>query len=106
LVFTSWFNSSSGSSSGLCGGRKYRLSRKTIRELVEATLNTPEPKCSPDHVFRQAFITYETQNTKFANAAMGHYGLQEGPSTIYTYDEKHFKKISALKARKLYPAFI
>ena len=30
----------------------YRLSRKTIRELVEAILNTPELKCPLEHVFR------------------------------------------------------
>jgi len=34
-----------------------RLSRKTIRELVEAILNTPELKCPLEHVFRQALVT-------------------------------------------------
>ena len=39
----------------------YRLNRKTIRELVEAILNTPELKCPLEHVFRQALVTYDTQ---------------------------------------------
>jgi len=78
----------------------YCLTRKTIRELVEAILNTPELKCPLEPVFRQALITYETQKIKFADAVMGYWGLDEGLSTVYTYDEKDFKKISGLQVRK------
>jgi predicted nucleic-acid-binding protein len=78
----------------------YRLSRKTIRDLVEAILNTPELRCPSDRVFRQAIITYETEKIKFADAVMGHWGLEEGISTVYTYDEDDFKKISGLQVRK------
>jgi predicted nucleic-acid-binding protein len=78
----------------------YHLSRKTIRELVEAILNTPELKCPLEPVFRQAVITYETQKIKFADAVIGHWGLSEGLSTIYTYDENDFKKISGLQVRR------
>ena len=78
----------------------YRLNRRTIRELVDAILNTPGLKCRLEHVFRQALATYETQNIKFADAVMGHWGLEEGLSTVYTYDEKDFKKISGLQVRR------
>jgi len=78
----------------------YRLNRKTIRELVEAILNTPELKCPLEHVFRQALLAYETQGIKFADAVMGYWGLEEGLSTVYTYDEHDFKKISGLQARR------
>jgi predicted nucleic-acid-binding protein len=78
----------------------YRLSRKAIRELVEAILNTPQLNCPLEQVFRQALITYETQNIKFADAVMGYWGLNEGLSTVFTYDEKDFKKISGLQVRK------
>jgi len=78
----------------------YRLSRKTIRELVEAILNTPDLKCPLECVFRQALITYETKKIKFADAVMGYWGLEEGISTVYTYDEDDFKKISGLRVRK------
>jgi predicted nucleic-acid-binding protein len=78
----------------------YRLTRKTIRELVEAILNTPELKCPREPVFRQALITYETQKIKFADAVMGYWGLHEGLSTVYTYDEKDFKRIPGLQVRK------
>ena len=75
----------------------YRLNRKTIRDLVEAILNTPELKCHLESVFRQATITYETQKIKFADAVIGHWGLEEGFSKVYTYDESDFKKISGLQ---------
>jgi len=78
----------------------YRLSRGTIRELVEAILNTPDLKCPLEHVFRQALITYETKKIKFADAVMGYWGLEEGMSTVYTYDEDDFKKISGLQVRR------
>ncbi len=78
----------------------YRLSRKTIRELVEAILNTPELKCPLEPVFRKAIVTYETQKIKFADAVIGHWGLAEGFSIVYTYDEADFKKISGLQVRK------
>lgn len=75
----------------------YRLNRKAIRELVEAILNTPELKCPLETVFRKAIITYETQRIKFADAVIGHWGLEEGISKIYTYDNSDFKKISGLQ---------
>ncbi|MGZ6201988.1 MAG: PIN domain-containing protein [Thermodesulfobacteriota bacterium] len=78
----------------------YPLGRKTIRELVEAILNTAELKCPLQHVFRQALVTYETQEIKFTDAVLGYWGLEEGVSTVYTYDEKDFKKISGLQVRR------
>ena len=78
----------------------YGLNRKTIRELVEAILNTPELKCPLERVFRQALVTYETQRIKFADAVMGHWGLEEALTTVYTYDEKDFKRIPGLQVRK------
>ena len=78
----------------------YHLSRKAIRGLVEAILNTPELKCPLEQLFRQALITYETQNIKFADAVMGYWGLNEGIPTVYTYDEKDFKRIPGLQVRK------
>jgi len=35
-----------------------------------------------------------------ADAVMGYWGLEEGLSTVYTYDEKDFKKISGLQVRR------
>ena len=43
---------------------------------------------------------HQTQKIKFAGAVMGYWGLEEGISTVYTYDEDDFKKISGLQVRK------
>jgi predicted nucleic acid-binding protein len=46
------------------------------------------------------WASYETQKIKFADAVMGYWGLEEGLLTVYTYDEKDFKKISGLQVRR------
>ncbi len=78
----------------------YKYNKKSIRELVEAILNTPELRCEMEDVFRKVIRTYEEKNVKFADAVMGYWGLKKGISTFYTYDEKHFKKIEGLEVRK------
>ncbi|MBI5026498.1 MAG: PIN domain-containing protein [Nitrospirae bacterium] len=77
----------------------YKLNRKTIREMAEAILNTPELRIEMGDVFKKALETYELKNIKFADAVMGYWGLERGFSTVYTYDEKDFKRIEGLKVR-------
>ena len=77
----------------------YRYGKKEIREIVEAILNTPELKCELETVFRKALIAYESKNVKFADAVMGHWGLEKGITTVFTYDERHFKRIEGLDVR-------
>lgn len=78
----------------------YKLDKKVIRELVEAILNTPELKCEMEDVFKKAIKSYEEKNIKFADAVMGYWGLERGFSTVYTYDEKDFKRIEGLEVKK------
>lgn len=78
----------------------YKFDRKKIRELVEAILNTPELKAELDDVFRKALVVYEEKNVKFADAVMGYWGLERKMSTVYTYDEKDFKRIEGLDVLK------
>lgn len=78
----------------------YKLDRSNIRELVESIMNTPGLKVEIDGVFRSALIAYEKTNIKFADAVMAHWGMERGLDTVYTYDEKHFKKIQGLDVRK------
>ncbi len=77
----------------------YRLSKKEIRELVEAILNTPAFRCEMEDIFRNALRTYDEKNIKFADAVMGCWGLDHGLTTVYTYDEKHFRRIPGLTVR-------
>ena len=78
----------------------YKLERKAIRELIEAILNTPEFRCEMGDGFKKAIKTYEERNIKFADAVMGYRGLEKGFSTVYTYDEKDFKKIEGLEVKR------
>ncbi len=77
----------------------YKYEKKEIREIIEAVLNTPELKCEMEHVFRKALISYEERNVKFADAFLGYQGLEKGIKTIFTYDEKHFKRIEGIDVR-------
>ena len=78
----------------------YAFSRKEVREVVEAILNTPQLKVEQEVVFRKALKTYVEKNIKFADAVMGYWGLDKGYTTVFTYDEKDFKRIEGLETRK------
>ncbi len=78
----------------------YKFERKTIREIIEAILNTPQLKIEMETVFRKAIRNYEEKNIKFADAMMGYWGLEKDLSIIFTYDEKDYKKIEGLEVRK------
>ena len=78
----------------------YKFQRKTIREIIEAILNTPELKIEMETVFRKAIRSYEEKNIKFADATMGYWGLEKDLSVIFTYDEKDYKRIEGLEVRK------
>jgi predicted nucleic-acid-binding protein len=78
----------------------YSFSRKDVQEVVEAILNTPELKIEKEAVFRKALQTYVEKNIKFADAVMGYWGLDNGYTIVFTYDEKDFKRIEGLDTRK------
>ena len=78
----------------------YKIDRKKIREMLEAILNTPVLRFEMGDVFRKAIKVYEEKNVKFADAVMGYWGLEKGFSTVYTYDEKDFKRIEGLEVKK------
>ena len=80
----------------------YKFGKKQIREHVEAILNTPEFNCEIEEVLKRAIRTYEEKNIKFADAVMGFWGLEKGFSTVYTYDEKEYKRIEGLEVKKPY----
>lgn len=78
----------------------YKLDRKTVRELAEAVINTSELNVMIEDVFRKALKLYEEKNVKFADAVIGYWGVDQGFSVVYTYDERDFKHISGLEIKK------
>lgn len=80
--------------------RVYRYPRAGVREIVEAILNTPEFEVENEASFRKALSAYEETNVKFADALMAHWGIDSGLTTVYTFDEKDFRKIPGLDVRR------
>jgi predicted nucleic-acid-binding protein len=75
----------------------YKFEKKAVRELVEAIINTPQFKIEMEDIFRASLRIYEECNIKFADALMGCWGLDRGLKTVYTFDDKHFKRIEGLQ---------
>ena len=80
--------------------RVYRYPRSDVREIVEAILNTPELKVEKEPAFRRALSAYEDKSVKFADALMAHWGIELGLTTLYTFDEKDFRRNPGLDVRK------
>ena len=80
--------------------RVYQYPRAEVRGIVEAILNTPEFEVESEVVFRKALPAYESTGVKFADALMAHWGIELGLTTVYTFDEKDFRRIPGLEVRK------
>ncbi len=78
----------------------YKHPKKSIRELAEAIINTPQLKVDLAGVFLNALKVYEEKNVKFADAVMAFWGMEKGITTTYTYDEVDFKRIEGLTVLK------
>ncbi|MDA8089341.1 MAG: PIN domain-containing protein [Nitrospiraceae bacterium] len=78
----------------------YKLKKHDIQQLVTALLNTPELSIEMEDIFRKAIDAYAEKNIKFADALMAFWGMERGLTTIFTYDEKDFKRLQGLEARK------
>ena len=78
----------------------YKHPKKSIRELAEAIINTPQLKVDLASVFLNALKAYEEKNVKFADAVMAFWGMEKGITTTYTYDEVDFKRIEGLTVLK------
>lgn len=78
----------------------YKHPKKSIRELTEAIINTPQLKVDLAGVFLNALKVYEEKNVKFADAVMAFWGMEKGITTTYSYDEVDFKRIEGLTVLK------
>lgn len=77
----------------------YKFERGKIREIAEAIINTPGLVIEMREVLLKALRDYDEKNVKFADALMAHWAMERGYGTVYTYDEKHFKRIEGLEVR-------
>lgn len=52
------------------------------------------------HVFKQAIAVYAEKDIEIADADIGYWGPGKGGSEVFTSDEKYFKRVEGLKARR------
>lgn len=80
--------------------KHYKLERPKVREYAEAVLNTPVFRCEMEDVFRNALDDYVERRVKFADAVIAAWGMGRGINTVFTFDERDFKKIKGIEVRK------
>jgi predicted nucleic-acid-binding protein len=78
----------------------YDLPKADIANLVLAILSTEGLKVERAELVLQAVRDYTEKNIDFADAYNGAWALDQGISTVATFDAKHFDRIEGLKAVK------
>ena len=76
----------------------YRLPRETIQEHMEIVLNTPGLHIPEAEMVSQAVLWYAEKNVDFIDAYNAAWMDEMGLSRIVTFDQKHFRRFSQLKA--------
>jgi len=77
----------------------YQLTRDEIREKVLAILNTPGLNVADADQILQAITWYVDYNVDFADAFNAVWLLDQGLTTVYTFDQKHFSRFAGVTVR-------
>jgi predicted nucleic-acid-binding protein len=77
----------------------YHLAKDDIREKVLAILNTPGLKVAGSDQVLQAITWYADQNVDFNDAYSAAWLLDQGMTVAYTFDRKHFSRLSGVTVR-------
>jgi predicted nucleic-acid-binding protein len=72
--------------------RQYRLAKSDIQSKVLAILNTPGVEISDRETILKAIIWYAEKNVDFIDAFNAAWMFENGISTVYTFDRKHFSR--------------
>jgi predicted nucleic-acid-binding protein len=74
----------------------YKLPKSNIEEKILAILNTPGLEIVEGDLVWQAVIWYSEQNVDFIDAYNAAWLLTHGMTTAYTFDRKHFSRLSGV----------
>lgn len=77
----------------------YQLTKDDIREKVLAILNTPGLDVADADQILQAITWYADHNVDFADAFNAVWLLDQGITTAYTFDQKHFSRFTGVTVR-------
>lgn len=77
----------------------YQLPKGDIREKVLMILNTPGLDIADRDLITQAIFSYVDESIDFVDAFNACWMKQEGIETIYTFDQKHYRRIQGIRAK-------
>jgi len=77
----------------------YHLTKNDIRHKILAILNTPGLGVTDSDLILQAITWYADQNADFIDAYNAAWLLDQGMTTVCTFDRKHFARLPGVTAR-------
>ena len=72
----------------------YNLDQRAIRNSVLGILNTPGIQVESTHLVTQAIDLYVNKNIDFIDAYSIHWMKMHNMRTAYTFDQRHFSRVS------------
>lgn len=77
----------------------YNLPREEIRNKVLTILNTPGLVVADSDLLAEAVLIYADKNIVFIDAYNGCWMKDQGVATVYTFDEKHYKRLEEVEGK-------
>ena len=77
----------------------YQLPKDDIKDMVLMILNTPGLEVADRDLITEAIFTYADENIDYIDAFNACWMKQQGIETIYTFDQKHYKRIQGIRAK-------
>ena len=74
----------------------YALSRSEIQQQVLAILNTPGLEIAEREILFQAILWYVEKNVDFIDAFNAAWMSSHGIASVYTFDQKHFRRLEGI----------
>jgi len=77
----------------------YQLSKEDIKDMVLMILNTPGLKTADRDLITETIFTYADENIDYIDAFNARWMKQQSIEMIYTFDQKHYKRIQGIRAK-------
>ena len=74
----------------------YKLDRPRIKGMILAILNTPGLTVTEADLILTAILDYADQNVDFVDAFNVAWAVNQGITTAYTFDHKHFNRLAGI----------
>lgn len=78
----------------------YKMKAAEISELIEAILNTPGFEVQEREILLSTIKTYNERGIDLVDAWIIEFAKENGISTIYSFDKKHFRNIDGISLKQ------